>query len=260
MFKKVNLILLFISVSTTVAFIYFIITATENYDDTDLYVLEECEPYSEFNLLKEIKNIDSSEIVKKFPYKKYIEESGYCDVNNISNHIMILDSNYNNHWDISMNTLLVALTDSLKEYKSEELSKFNPQFLINKIEWAKKMKRYGDCYPNNKFLFYVTYEFWMSQISSLMYKYNGDNSKLRYDFRYKYLVTCLSMEKYFVSFGFSKKEKMINYLTEGRYMYIWNRIYKSTSLLTKLTLVFLIFLTIFTFIFSFKKIFLNSKK
>ena len=70
MFKKVNLILLLISVSTTVAFIYFIITATENYDDTDLYVLEECEPYSEFNLLKEIKNIDSSEIVKKFPASK----------------------------------------------------------------------------------------------------------------------------------------------------------------------------------------------
>ena len=260
MSKKLNIFLLLISTFITAFFIYFIVISTENYDDTDLHVLDECEPYSEFNLLQEIKNIDSLEIVDKFPYRKYIEESGYCDINNISKHIIILDSNYNNHFDISMNTLLVALTDSLKEYKSKELSEFNPQFLINKIEWAKKMKHYGECYPNNKFLFDVTYEFWMSEISSLMYKYNGDNSILRYDFRYKYLVTCLSMEKYFVSFGFSKKEKMINYLTEGRYMYIWNRIYKSTSLLTKSILLFLIFLTTFTFIFTFKKIFLESKK
>ena len=260
MSKKLNIFLLIISTFITAFFIYFILASTENYDDTDLHVLDECEPYSEFNLLKEIKNIDSSEIVDKFPYRKYIEESGYCDINNISKHIIILDSNYNNHWDISMNTLLVAVTDSLKEYKSKELSEFNPQFLINKIEWAKKMKRYGECYPNNKFLFEVTYEFWMSEISSLMYKYNGQDSKIRYDFRYKYLVTCLSMDKYYVSFGYSKKQKIIKYLTEGRYMYIWNRIYKSTSLLTKSILVFLIFLTTFTYISTFKKMFLNLKK
>tara|TARA_B110000046_G_scaffold185004_1_gene225194 strand:- start:4069 stop:4857 length:789 start_codon:yes stop_codon:yes gene_type:complete len=234
--------------SSALLFLYIIFNATDNYEDTDIYVLDECEEYSGFDLNNLLLNIDSIDIQKKFPYHKYVKESNYCNINNLTSHINTLDTLYGNHWDLTMKILLVTLTDTLKSIETTKLEKFNPQYLINKIEWAKKMKSYGECLIESRFLFAVIHEYWMSEVNSKLYYYYSKNPNLKYDYRFKYLVSNLSAEKYAVSFGFSKLEKLINYSIEGRFMYIWNRIYKGTNWIVKLTLITLILLTLISYI------------
>ena len=260
MIKKLNIIALVILLILGFTACFYIIKSTRAYKDTDLDILDSCLPYTEFNLNEELMAVDSHEIFVKFPYEKYLKESSYCDIKNINSHILTLDSIYNNHWDITLEVLRTTLTDSLKSYHENELEHFNPQFLINKVEWAKKMKRYGECFPENQYLFDITYEYWMRNISSYLGIYQSNESNLKYDYRFKYLTTNLSLEKYFVSFGFSKSQKLVNYLVEGRYMYIWNRIYKSTGIATKIILILMMLSTILAYLSLMNNIYKKLKK
>lgn len=255
MIKKINISALILFLMLTILSVYFVIKATRVYEDTDLNFLEDCDSYSEFDLVNEVKNIDSNEIITKFPYKKYLNEAKYCDIKNINSHIYILDSLYNNHRGISLEILKIAFTDSLKNSNSENLIQYNPEFLNNKLEWAKQMNTYSKCFPKNRRLFRIVHKYWMNVISMSLSKFQGEKPDLKFDYTFKYLTTNISLEKYSMSYGFSKSQKIVNYLAEGRYMYIWNRIYKSTGWLTKFGLIILIFSTIFTYSFTIYKLF-----
>ena len=244
---------------------YFVYVAGEGYKLNGMISLEKCNKHTDFDLLNEIKSIDSSNIINDFPYNDYLKYSNYCDINNLLSHIQILDSMYHNTNEITIPILYTTLTDSLSKTFTKEHEVFNPQLLINQLYWAKNMKAYESYFVKYDLIFAIVYEYWMSHITNLLEIYFVDNKNLKYDFRFKLLLNECSLENYNISLGMRYHEKIADYLIQGKYSYIWSRFYNGTGWIVKVCIIILILFNLFCINFTLnnfikKKIKLNKKK
>ena len=233
---------------------YLFYKAGEEFSFTGFQPIEECESANEFNLYSKLKGIDSINLLNKFPYQEYLNNSNYCNLKSIIADFKIVDSMYKNRDELTIPLFYNLLTDSLINFKKNKTKKFNPDFLIKKINWAKKMKVASQLNQEYEIIFLIVYEGWLNHISNLLSSYFENDKNIKYNLKFKILKNECSLEKYTVPVGLRTHEKLIDYLIEGRYSYIWGRLYHGTSFWIKFAIIIFGLLTISSFFYSIKNI------
>ena len=252
---KKSIVYILTALIPIIAGLYFLNKAGSVYDSSLFNEINYCEELSKPTFIDEIINIDSSEIVKQFPYQKIIKNSNFCDVNYIIRNCKLLDSMYKNRAEITIPIMYTLLADSLISKFKNEHENYNPDLLINQIQWANNMKTCEKAFPEYDLIFLIVHDGWMNQISNLLSKYFENNEDIKYQLKFKILRNYCQINNYTIPVGLKSSEKLVDYLIESKYSYIWGRIYHGTGFLFKFIIISIGLINLFCVFYSIKNIF-----
>jgi hypothetical protein len=256
--NKPFVILLAVFISTV---FYFVYEASEAYVSHDIPMSSNCIKTNSYSILQSLHESDSNNILKTFDYRLFLEKSNYCNYSDISNNIEIIDSIYGNFNEITEPLFYNLLGDTLINSYGE-LKTFNPTFILKKLNWIRSLKYYAEFNNKHYFIYMGVYDRWFQKITQLLSNELELNSNLKYNNNFKIIAAQCKLEGYYIPQKLNSKEKLINYLVEGKFSYIWNRIWNNTNFITKIILLLFISGSIysicFTSAFIIKKI--NNKK
>ena len=87
-------------------------------------------------------------------------------------------------------------------------------------------------------------------VSNHLNKLVLENSDYRFNPMFRVLVSRCAQNDYHVSLEFTALEKVVSYFIDGKYSYVWGRIWLRTSLGQKTMIFFAFSITLFSYIIS----------
>lgn len=214
--------------------------------DIDVPVEKNAGGNSTFNLKQHINHLSSSEINDQFPYNTYLDAVNLNQIKRIIQDIELIDSIFPNQQEKTRSIFEQLLTTKLEERIRPSLEVANIDSLIIMAQWAERFHFYKDIESPNTQLYKIVYRYWFNLISNQVSQYSERDNSIKYNFKFKYLVGLIQSKKYAPSISNTKGEKVLLYLTEGKYAYLFNRFWNGSSWATKTG----VFLIVAYFIFS----------
>jgi len=233
---------------------YFVYVSSEAYNQYDIpsgFIQPE---RSDYTVLQAIENCDSSNILNNFNYNQYLKNGNYCDFKSLEKDFNLIDSIYRDPLSITETLFYTALADSMIAMDNKELLAYNPEYLLYKIGWVKRFVFYAECAPKRKYLYVGIYDKWIQEITDRLEHYISLDNNIKYEAKFKAIVTICQQEGYTIPLGMSSTDKIADYLVEGRYAYIWNRFWYSTGFFTKLIAFIIVIFISFSCTFTLFKI------
>jgi hypothetical protein len=218
-------------------------TSSDQNEEREFIDIEKC-----------LDTISAEQILIKFPVNQYLNYSNYKDIDKLSVDLDVVDSTFKAPILITESLFYSILADSLISNFKSEFSSYNPDFLLERLIWAREFLIYSEVYPNRRVLFKAIYASWMDKISNSLGTYLEDNSNLKHQFNYKFLHTECSLANYQIPLGLSKSEKIVDNLIQSKYKYIWDRFWFSTGWLSKLFVVFFLCATLLCYYWTLKSL------
>ena len=213
-----------------------------------------------FNLRLHINSIPADRVLNYFPYKMYLNYANFNNVQIIKRDINILNSKFPTTLMDNQAVLSMALTDSLKVRIFKKYELYDSEALIYLLQWAERFKFYGEVDIENELLFNSIYDYWKSFICNKLSTYSSQNSKIKFDFKFRYLTAKCSQLKGSVSPKITPTEKVIYNILDNKWSHLLNASFYQSSFLQKLLISIIIifttfswFITIFLFINKIKK-------
>ena len=209
-----------------------------------------------FNLSKHLTNLNSNNILEKFPYKIYLDSANYDNIDYLKSDLLKLDSLCSDIM-LNQNVLIIALTEKLDERIKPSFKTYNPDSIISMIQWAEKFNFYADLDKTNSILYKSIYDYWMTFAVKNLDKYYKENSSTKYNFKFKYISNRCKEKKYTGAIGDNNFEKVIYSVIKKDWAYLFDRFWIGTSILYKGIIFLLVLLTLYGYIcifrFHFKK-------
>ena len=194
---------------------------------------------------------DSTIIVKDiFPYEKYINSDNWKTVSSINNDLAILDSINPNHFN-NLDAHVNALTIKNTYWHSSSLDSLN--MLLN---WIDKFNIDVDCVSNNSLLYNSVYNYWISEVALRLDSLQREEANIKYSFRYKFLKEiCSQSLRASNSNPDDNTTKIVNYIIEKKWHYLYLRFCKGTSITYKTIAFSILLITLFGYYFLIIKIY-----
>lgn len=212
---------------------------------------------SGFSLSGHLKGIQPNNLLAQFPFRTYIDSANYDNIAVIKNDLLLLDSVNAVDKMLNLQVLMVALTDSLK--KKHPYIQYNPDSLIHLIQWVEKFKNYAAVDTKNALLFESVYDYWMSFVVGKLNAYYEANNKLKYEFRFRYLVNRCNEQRYGTNIGNTKFDKIVLYFADQNWTYLVERFNNGTGLFFKLLIYLFVLFTCYAYYSIFKLHFKRKK-
>jgi hypothetical protein len=111
------------------------------------------------------------------------------------------------------------------------------------MQWAEKFQYYAEVDNQNKILFKVVYDYWLNFISDKLTNYSKENSDIKCEFKFKFLVAKCSERKYNIGVKVTSTEKVIDNLVRSKWGHLFDASWNQATLLQKIIL--LLFVIIF---------------
>jgi hypothetical protein len=215
---------------------------------------DEYEEQEFIDIARCLDKISADQILVKFPVELYLTYSNYKEIEKLSADLDAVDSTFNAPILVTESLFYSILADSLISNFKSEFSSYNPDFLLDRLIWAREFLIYSEVYPARRVLFKAIYSSWMDKISNSLSTYLEENSNLKHQFSYKFLHTECSLANYQTPLGLSKSEKIVDNLIQSKYKYIWDRFWFSTGWLSKLFVVFFLCATLLCYYWTLKSL------
>ncbi|MEM6378458.1 MAG: hypothetical protein AAF705_09600 [Bacteroidota bacterium] len=192
-------------------------------------------------------DLDSSNVIGKFPYEAYVANGNYCNIEAILKDLKYLasleDAGKNERSDILMD----ALTTHLEAKIGPSFDQYNPDSLIQLLHWANQFGHYAN-YPSDYQLeFSVVHGFWLDYIANKLFTYTEQNSDVKYAHKFIYLRYNCEIQQYRAPIGKTRIEKVVDYFIESKYSYLLERLWNGTSWIFKLVVLMGILVTVYAF-------------
>ena len=196
--------------------------------------------------------IDSSvinELYVKFPYAVFIRKANYSDMMSVASYLDELDSITRNSF-MTQNILSTALTSRLDSVISTD----NEDSLKALLDFAEKYRIASLINSRNQAFYHSVYDYWYNNVvNRLSNKVKYDND-FKYSFKYRYLKQRCEDKGYFIDSGNSNFEKIVFYLIDNKWSYLFNRAWNSTSIIVKILLLIIVSMNIILIVFGFRYI------
>jgi len=242
--KKTLYILL--SLSPTIILFVCLILFVSNINYSDVFPRPRENTHNKtFNFEKYLKKIDTNNIKATFPYRIYIDSANYDDLNCIKRDVNILNSISTKDTLSNLELFYIALSDTLKNKQSSKFNAYNPDSLYSVIQWAEKYNYYSLIDKKNEILYKAIYDYWINIISNKLEDYYKENNALKYDYKFKYLITKCAEKGYSSSIGSTNFEKILINIGENKWSYLLNRFWNGTGLFFKLPLFLFLLITLY---------------
>lgn len=178
---------------------------------------------------------------------KYVYNAALCDIPKIRRDIYTLDSLLGDG-KTGRDIYIDLLTTQLLNRVEASTSANNLDSLTALAQWVVRLDCLKDSDPDYGRVFKVVYRYWMNYISNKLGQYFEEDSSIKHNFKFRYLCALCQSKKFSPPLGNSKIEKMIQYMTENQWMYIFNRFWYGTSILIKILALSATLLTLYGYI------------
>ena len=255
--KLMKIFFVSIAMVVLVLIVYVLNAAIKNDYDHIIPIEKKCtDTASDFNLETELNKIDLIEIKKTFPYDTFFKHGNYCTAGAVQNILDILNKVNPDEDKSNRGVLIYALTEKLQNKIAHRFETFNPDSLILILQWIDDFKIYENIDKKNSALYGVVHDHWMVFISNQLGKHYEREPSIRFSFKFKYLQSTCQSKKYAPAVGKSNLEKVVEYLLNEEYDYLFNRFWNSTGLFVKSLMIllfcFFTYMLYCTFQYSFK--------
>ena len=102
------------------------------------------------------------------------------------------------------------------------------------------------------YVYGIAYEHWMNFISNKLGEYYENTPGIKYDYKFKYLTSVCRSKMFLPPTGNATDEKIVNYLSEQKYAYLFNRFWNGTSIWIKLLFSLLAVIVLYSIYFTVK--------
>lgn len=207
---------------------------------------------------KNIINIDDhitkDELNSVFPFNKYVNERKKATISIIKWDKNLLDQKYPDNGNENNRILSIAYTDSLFEIEKNSFSTYNPDYLIELLQWTESFRYAALLDAENEILYASIFDFWLNKITSNLVAFSTENHSIKYDFKYKYLEA--KCAEYGFTFGtkVSSLEKVIYNIVDSNWMHLFDASWNQTNTLQKLIFLLLLIVTCFGYILIARKV------
>jgi hypothetical protein len=253
--KKLNIFLSFILISIFVFLFYKVVKV-----DNNEYMPSEKQENTidSFNLKTKIVSIKSDSILKNFPYELYIKNANTSNIFFIKRDLSVLDSLYPSK-SVNRHVLSIALTKILEKEIDLKFEEYKADSLIYLLQWAERFKNYSEIDVENKLLFISIYDHWLNYIGNALTRYSNKSPGIKNDFKFRFLVAKCSEKNFNISIKVTPIEKIVYNLISNNWGHLLDASWLQASVVQKIAILFLLLLTIFSYIIMFR-FFLKSKK
>lgn len=255
-YKRLSFILSFLLFFIIGVFIY-IIVRTDNNDTIPPF-----KTYSEvdtFNLRPYVQSIPKDSLIQKFPYNKYLVSANYGNVMYIQRDLSILDSFFTDN-NNNQRVLSIALTDSLLKMYDGKFNNYLPDSLIRLKQWTERFKFYSEADPKNEPLYSSIHSYWMDFIANSLARYSRQNPKIKYDFKFKYLVAECAERKYATPIKVTYLEKIIYNVLGNHWSHLFEASWNQASFTQIIVLTFILLFIIYSVVIVIRSILKLIKK
>jgi hypothetical protein len=207
-----------------------------------------------FDLFNSLKEIKPAYFETNFPYEKYADSAGFRKINFLLEDLIIMDTlNPGNNLQ-NQQVLSVALTEKLEEQIRPKFEKYNPDSLIMIIQWAEKYEAYAEVDPEHATLFQVISSHWFNFASNTLRNYYDKEYTIKYNYKFRYINNRLRERKYLTTIKATYTEKVIDYIIQKKWSYLFNKFWYATGILYKSIVGLLVLIIIFPYFYIFKNI------
>lgn len=236
---------------TVTGFILFAIVNVNN--SSDIPKEKQCPQNAYFNLCNHLVGLNKSNLKEAFPYKMYIDSADYCEIKSIQKHLQILNF-INPDAKENQKILVKALTNNLEEKLSSKFKTYNPDTMIMLLQWVNKFQYYKDIDTTNLKFYRMVHRHWYNYVSNKLGQYHDSSPNLKYDYKFKYLVSACQSQNYPPDIRNSSTTKIIDNVVNSKWAYLFKRFWDGTGLLFKLMLSTIILFTFYSYycVYKFK--------
>ncbi len=220
---------------------------------SDIPVEKPIQAKANFNLYPHLMEIDLQQLKTSFPYAIYLDSANLHDINAIRNNLAALDSMNHDNRMLNQEVLSIALTEKLEERIKSSFTSYNPDSLIQIIQWAEKFNSYSEIDQPNAILFQVVYSHWFNFVSNRLQTYYDKEYSIKYNYKFKYLSDRLKEKQFSTPIKGTYLEKTISNLIQKKWSYLFNKFWHATTPLFKLVILFLVLIIFFPYIYIFKR-------
>jgi len=200
--------------------------------DSAIPTIKPCATKSHFELKYHLDKIELSKLYDEFPYERYLDSASWCDIKMVIKDVESIDQFYEAE-SKGISTIIEALTSKLESRYQLRHTYYNPDGLIEILQWAMSFKQSSDDYNINKIQRIIS-RYWFNFVSIKLAQFAKEKPRLKYDFKFRYLVALCNSYKYSPSIGNSKFEKVVLNFIDSNFCYMFNRFWNSTGLVFKL--------------------------
>ena len=180
-----------------------------------------------------LKKLEWSKLEIDFPYGDYLDAATWCDIKAVIQHVEELDNFYQGEDPKGVQIIIEALSKRLEKRYELRHTYYNPEGLIEILQWAISFKQYSDDHKTNKIQRIIT-RYWFNYVSGKLSFFAKQKPSLKYDFKFRYLVGLCNSYKFSPSIGNSKFEKVILNFIDTNFGYMFHRFWYSTGVVFKL--------------------------
>ncbi len=212
-----------------------------------------------FNLHNRLKSIPKDELVKNFPWKDYLDSANWRNITCIKESLAQLDS-FSGDAGTNREMLSGVLTNKLSAKWEAKYNNYNPDSLLNIVQWAEDFRAYAQIDPGNDIFYESVVSYWLSYVTNKLAHFSQKKGSIKYSFKYKYLVARCHELKFTTPVKVSKTEKVLENLTAGKWAHLTDASWNQTSLLQKLVFLALMLITGYGYYLIITKIIKKWKK
>jgi len=223
----VKLLFSFLIGATSASLVFFVIIglSVHNGDVPEKSpIVNSQEPSEEF--LSSLKSPDS--LSTAINAIEFLHNVNYQEPKEIENYIAVFEAKTHNS-RLAMETLAKILTTQLEDKQFKAVN--NIDTLLNLFYWADGLNQYKPTNSNNKVLFEVISSYWYSKIAVSLGNMAKTSPKVKYSFKFRYLLQRESENKYYAGISNDNIEKFMIRLLETRIGYVIGRIYLEANYL-----------------------------
>ena len=202
-------------------------------------------------LLELFANADGDSILEEFPYEQLLEEGCLPDLAGIAATMSGLRAQLPSSAVMIDQVYQRLLTVALHRIQQPDRSNFTEW-----VRWAASFKTaQGVLEADLARTFRAVHFYWFSQINGYLGEWVAEDPAFKYRFDYRFAEKIMAGDKFYLSTGKTALEKIIQYLSEQRYAYLFSRFWHGTGAGFKLGLILGGLLLFGGSIYLFKKLF-----
>ena len=205
-----------------------------------------CPQRAYFNLYNHISNLNKPNLKKEFPYGVYLDSADHCNISSIQADLKTLNT-LNPVPKENQIILAKALTGTLEEKTSLKFNTYNPDSLIMLLQWVNKFNHYKDIDTANKKFYRMVHRHWYNFVSNKLGQYHDIDPDIKYDYKFKYLVSTCQSQNYPPDIKNSNTTKIIDNVINNKWAYLFKRFWDGTGVLFKLIFLGLILFTSYSY-------------
>jgi hypothetical protein len=180
------------------------------------------------------------------PEKEYLEHFNYCSLDWMERDLIYLRDSMGFGNDVKDSYFDLLTKVNFENYNIDSLS-FNATSIFNAIVMGERALIYSEQSEENRYFFKAMGRFWLNLSATKLTEICLNNPTLKYDINFKMLVDRCRQNQYNVEIKYVNSEKIVNYLINKEYTYIFNRFWYNTSVVTKCLILFLVTYTIYSY-------------